>query len=169
MDAGTASTAPRDAGPRTKKRRVRRPAGQPNAQPAADEELDETAPPTLTDADRRLEWRGDEVALPTRKLDAAADHETRPLDDGEIASTLSSQGGAVRECVVKSATGVELRGSYEIGLLVDGNGRVTKSRMHAAHYLFEMGLLSCVKGALGRMKFPATGAPTKVTFPIDLR
>ena len=55
-----------------------------------------------------------------------------------------------------------------VKLLVDGNGRVTRSRLQAPRYLFEHGLLGCAQRALGRMKFPATGAPTLVTLPVNL-
>lgn len=167
IDAGVA-VAPVDAGTKSKKRRVRRPAGQPHASPGSDEEYIDEDPKLvqLTDADRRMEWRGDDVKLPPRTVDMASD--ARPLDDGEINSVLSSQGAPVRDCVVGGATNTDLRAAITVELLVDGKGRVTKSRVHAPHYLFEKGLQSCVSRALARMKFPATGAPTRVSLPITL-
>jgi hypothetical protein len=45
---------------------------------------------------------------------------------------------------------------------------VTRSRLEAPRYLFERGLLGCAQRALGRLRFPATGAPTLVTFPVHL-
>jgi hypothetical protein len=53
-------------------------------------------------------------------------------------------------------------------VIVDGNGRISKSRIHAPRYMFEQGLLSCARRALARMRFPATGAPTQVTIPVNL-
>ncbi|HEX7994239.1 MAG TPA: hypothetical protein VF506_09975, partial [Streptosporangiaceae bacterium] len=55
-----------------------------------------------------------------------------------------------------------------VKLLVDGRGRVTRSRIQAPHYLFEHGLLGCTQRALGRMHFPATGGATIVTLPVNL-
>jgi hypothetical protein len=138
IDAGVA-VAPTDAGAKGKKKRVRRPAGQVNAKPGPDEEFEDEGPALvqLTDADRRMEWRGEDVALPPRKIDMGS--EARPLDDGEINNVLSSQGAAVRDCVVGSATNTDLRASITVRLVVDGNGRVTKSRVHAPRYLFEKG------------------------------
>ena len=40
--------------------------------------------------------------------------------------------------------------------------------MQAPHYLLEHGLLACIQRALSRMHFPATGAPTVVTIPVNL-
>jgi hypothetical protein len=94
--------------------------------------------------------------------------ESRPLDGGEINNTIASQSGGVRDCVVQGATNTDLRATITIKLVVDGNGRVTKSKLQAPRYLFEKGLLNCAQRALGRMKFPSTGAPTAVTFPINL-
>lgn len=168
-DAGIAA-APSDAGVAGKPKPKRKPGrrGGTVAAPAGSEDQEETEPPPLTEADRRLEWRGDAVALPPRKLDMAAGDAARPLDDGEINSVISGQTGGVRDCVVQGAMGTALRATISIELLVDGGGRVTKSRMQAPRYLFEHGLLGCAQRALGRLKFPATGAPTLVSFPVNL-
>src|SRR5262245_57016343 len=144
------------------------PPGQPVAHGSDDVEVDEPAPPPLTAADRALEWRGDEVALPPRTIDIAGGGEGRSLDDGEINQTINSQAGGVRDCVVQGATDTDLRATITVKLLVDGHGRVTRSRIQAPHYLFEHGLLACTQRALGRMHFPATGGATIVTLPVNL-
>lgn len=168
-DAQTIAAAPPDAGKPSRKKRRKRPPGTVAATPGDDEVYEETDPlVVLTDADRRLEWRGDDTKLPPTRVDMAAGGDARPLDDGEINNTIASHSGAVRACVVQGATNTDLRATITIKLVVDGNGRVIKSRLQAPHYLFTKGLLDCAQRALGRMKFPATGAPTAVTFPINL-
>lgn len=164
---------PGDAGvPHPKKRRRPRPpttAGQPAGPASADVEADEPSPPPLTAADRALEWRGDDVSLPPQNLDmAAGGAQPRSLDDSEITQTITSQAGGVRDCVVQAATGTDLSATITVKLLVDGRGRVTRSRIQAPHYLFEHGLLGCTQRALGRMHFPATGGATIVTLPVNL-
>lgn len=160
-----------DAGvPHPKKRRRPRSvatAGQPAA-PGGEGELEEPPPPPLTAADRALEWRGDDVALPPRTVDMAGGGETRSLDDSEINQTIGSQAGGVRDCVVQGATSTDLSATITVKLLVDGRGRVTRSRIEAPHYLFEHGLLGCAQRALARMHFPATGGATIVTLPVKL-
>ena len=94
--------------------------------------------------------------------------EARSLEDGEIQATISGQSRAVQDCVVQGATNTDLHATITVQLVVDGTGKVIKTRLQAPRYLFDHGLLTCAKGAVGRMKFPATGAATLVTFPINL-
>jgi hypothetical protein len=139
--------------------------------PGEREETDEVEappPPVLTAADRALEWRGDEVALPPRTIDMASGGEARGLDDGEINQVINSQAGGVKDCVVQAAIDTDLRATITVKLLVDGRGRVTRSRIQAPHYLFEHGLLGCTQRALGRVHFPAVGGATIVTLPVNL-
>jgi hypothetical protein len=159
-DAGVAK-------PKPKKRRPR-PVGSQPAPPPGEAEAEEPEPAPLGAADRALEWRGDEVALPAQTLDmAGGGGEARPLDDGEIGATINSQAGGVKDCVVQGAMGTDLRATITVKLLVDGRGRVTRSRIQAPHYLFEHGLLGCAQRALARMHFPATGGATLVTLPVN--
>jgi hypothetical protein len=160
-----------DAGvtrPKKPRKRTRPAPGQPaeSATLDGDPEPPEVAP--LTGADRALEWRGDDVALPAQTIDMAGGGEARPLNDGEINQTITSQAGGVKDCVVQGATGTDLRATITVKLVVDGRGRVTRSRVQAPHYLFEHGLLGCTQRAVARLRFPATGAATLVTLPVNL-
>jgi hypothetical protein len=158
-----------DAGVAKPKKPKKRP-GPPGNQAApqtGDGEDVEPAPAPLTAADRALEWRGDDVTLPAQTLDMAGGG-ARPLDDGEINRTINSQAAGVKECVVQAATNTDLRATITVKLVVDGHGRVTRSRVQAPHYLFEHGLLGCTQRALGRIHFPATGGQTLVTIPVTL-
>jgi hypothetical protein len=163
-----------DAGvtkPKKPRKRGRPAAGQPApsaGEPGDLDDRDEPELPPLTAADRALEWRGDEVALPPRTIDMAGGREARALDDGEINQVINSQAGGVKDCVVQGATNTDLRAAITVKMLVDGRGRVTRSRVHAPHYLHEHGLLGCTQRALGRMHFPATGGATIVTLPVNL-
>ncbi|MBL9015423.1 MAG: hypothetical protein JNL83_14660 [Myxococcales bacterium] len=173
IDAGVpVAQVPGDAGvAKPKKKRRPRPPGTvaPPGGGSDEEYYEETDPMvTLTAADRALEWRGDDVTLPPTRLDMGGAGEGRPLDDGEINSTIGSQAGGVRDCVVQGATNTDLRATITVKLVVDGSGRVTKSKLQAPRYRVEKGLLTCVPRAVGRMKFPATGAPTAVTLPVSL-
>ncbi|MDQ3341845.1 MAG: hypothetical protein M4D80_42400 [Myxococcota bacterium] len=173
-EPGVVSTVPGDAGagnakPGKKRTTKKRPTGSTTVA-TGNEEFEETEPelPPLSDTDRRLEWRGDDVTLPATRIDMGARGDARPLEDNEINSTINAQSGAVRDCVVTGATGTDLRATITVKLVVDGNGKVTKSKLHAPRYLFEKGLLNCTQKALRTMKFPATGAATLVTLPVGL-
>jgi len=173
IDAGVVAAAPGDAGSGAKpKKKRKRPPGTvaPPGQPTGPEDdYEETDPmPVLTASDRQFEWRGDDVTAPPTKIDMGGGAEARPLDSGEINGTLGSQAGPVKDCVVASVTNTDLRGEFHIKLLVDGNGRVSKSRVQAPRYAFTKGLLTCVQRAAGRMEFPATGGFTSVDVPVGV-
>jgi len=161
-DAGVAK-------PKPKRRRPNHPVPPTSGQPG-DGELDDGEPlPVLSAADRALEWRGDDVALPTQTIDLShGGREARPLDDGEISAGIAAGGGGVKDCVVQGATNTDLRATITLKLLVDGRGRVTRSRLQAPRYLLDHGLLGCTQRALGRLHFAATGGATIVTLPIKL-
>ncbi len=121
----------------------------------------------LSAADRAMEWRGDDTTRPTQKIDMAGGAEARSLSDDEIRSTIASQSGPVQSCVVAGATNTNLSGEVMVKMIVDGSGHVIKSKVSAFHYMFQHGLLACIQGALGHVKFPATGAATLVTLPVN--
>jgi hypothetical protein len=163
-DAGAGSAKPKAK--RTKRRPVLDSSGQPTG---VEEYYEETEPMvTLTDADRRMVTRGDDVTLPAQRLDMGAGTEPRALEADEINATINSQSGGIKDCVISSATNTDLRATITVELVVDGNGRVIRARVEAPHYLFEHGLYACAKRAALRMRFPATGAATLVTVPINL-
>jgi len=136
----------------------------------SDDEYEETEAPALvlTAADRQFEWRGDDVTPPPTKIDMGGGAEARGLNDSEINGTLGSQAGPVKDCVIQSVTGTDLRGEFHVKLLVDGNGHVSKSKIQAPRYTFQHGLLSCVQRAAGRMKFAAVGGSTSVDVPVSV-
>ncbi len=158
-----------DAGVAKAKKKKRRPAGGGLAplQKEGDGDVEETEPPPLTAADRAMEWRGDETSLPAQKIDMAGGAEARPLDDSEINNTINSDSG-IKDCVAQAATNTDLRATITVKMVVDGHGRVTKTKIQAPHYLFEHGLSGCAQRAASHLHFPATGAPTLVTLPVNL-
>jgi hypothetical protein len=172
IDAGPVASIPGDAGTGAKpKKKRKRPPGTvtPPGQTGSDEEYEETDPlPVLTASDRQFEWRGDDVTPPPTKIDMGGGAESRPLDSGEINTTLGSQAGPVKDCVIASVTNTDLRGEFHVKLLVDGTGKVSKSRVQAPRYTFQKGLLTCVQRAAGRMKFPAVGGSTSVDVPVTV-
>lgn len=143
-------------------------AGGDTAGEGGAEEYEDTEPVVLTDADRRLEWKGDEVSLPPKVIDMESNQEARPLSDGEIGGVIRRRGSGVIDCIVRAATGTDLVATVTLKLAVDGNGKVGKMKVQAPHYLFEQGLLSCVRRAANKFDFPATGAGTLVTAPFEL-
>lgn len=180
LDAGIVAVAPADAGVAKPKKKHgggghRRPSGTDGDDQAWQDSqgggTSDDAPPQLvqlTAADRQKETRGDDVTPGPQHLDMANGTDGRKLEDSEITSTISSQSGAAQQCVMAAATNTNLAGTITVKLVVDGTGHVTRSKViDGYHYMFEHGLLACMQVAVKKMKFPATGAPTLVTMPIN--
>ena len=177
--AGVVAEAPTDAGVSKKKKRRPRGGGGGGGghQPGGDDEDwinsgggEETEAPRLIQlsaADRAFEWRGDDTSPRKQTIDMNSGSESRSLDNGEIQSTISTYSGGVQDCVIKAATNTDLSGTITVKMVVEGTGKVSRSRVHAQRYLFSQGLLACVHGQLRNWKFPATGAPTLVTLPVN--
>lgn len=177
-DAGVVAEATSDGGV-AKKKKKRRPGGGGGHIPGPggeDEDWinsgggEETEPPKLVQlsaADRGFEWRGDDTTPPKQKIDMSSGGESRSLDNGEIQNVIASESGSVQSCVIKAASNTDLSGTINVKMVVDGNGRVTRSRVQAPRYMFSQGLLGCVQGALRGWHFPSTGAPTLVTLPVN--
>jgi hypothetical protein len=122
----------------------------------------------LSASDRQLEWRGDDTSPPKQSLDMSSNAEARSLENGEISNVISSQSSPTQACVVQAAGNTDLSGTITVKMVVDGTGKVTRSRVQAPRYLHSQGVLPCIQRALRNMKFPATGAPTLVTLPVNL-
>ena len=185
VDAGVVATAKPDAGAKPRGKHPRGGAGHA-VRPGTDsdphlptiddvfgaDDSPQAAPQpqlvALTAADRALEWRGDAVTLPPQKIDLGAANQARGLDQGEIDQTMSSQAGGVRDCVVHGVTNTDLQGTITVQMLVDGGGRVTRTRVQAPRYLLDHGLYECTQRAASRMHFPAVGGATIVTLPVTL-
>jgi hypothetical protein len=122
----------------------------------------------LTDADRRLEWRGDAVALPPRTIEMGGTDDGRPLDDGEIQSGIANGSGPIIGCIKDATAGAAIAAEVTVQMLVGADGRVSKVRVRAPAWLHDHGLLACARRASRSMPFPGTGAPTVVTAPYHL-
>jgi hypothetical protein len=176
-DAGAVASAPSDGGVGKKKKKRRPGGGGGGHQPGGDDEEwlssgggEETEPVKLVQlsaADRGLEWRGEDTSPKKQKLDMGNDAESRSLDNGEIQNVIASESGGVQSCVIKAAANTDLTGTITVKMVVEGNGKVSRSRVQAPRYLFSQGLLGCVQGALRSWSFPSTGAPTLVTLPVN--
>ena len=161
---------PVDAGPEVaepakgkKKKRKKRSGGRTTEVP-----VDDTI--VLSAADQKMSWRGDSVERPPATMDMSdpGGDEARALSNGEIQATISSDGGGLERCVVDAVGSAPYSGEVTIKMLVDGDGRVTKTRVHAPAFMHEAGLLGCARGAARRMGYPAVGGYTVVTIPFPI-
>lgn len=160
-DAGPAVAEPAAKG--KKKRARRKKSGGPTEQRfEPDPEI------VLTPGDLAMTWRGDKVERPPAQLDMASGGEARSLDQGEINATIASDGGGLQDCVVEAVGAAPYSGEVTVKMLVDGDGDVTKLRVHAPAFMHAENLLGCARGAARRMRYPAVGGYTVVTIPFPI-
>ena len=165
-DAGAAVASADDRGKR-RGRRGRR--GRKRGGGERDQGVEQSQVPVLTEAERALVWRGEDVALPPRQMDFGEGGGGRPLDGGEINQVIRGQSERMLACIAEARGLAPLEARLLVKMLVDGGGKVTRTRVRAPAYLFEQGFYPCASKAARSMRFPATGAATVVEAPYDLR
>jgi hypothetical protein len=122
----------------------------------------------LSAADRKLEWKGDAVSVPAREVDFGSEGGGQPLSAGEINQVLGNQSQGILSCITSARGNAQLSATIVVKMLVEGDGRVSKTRVRAPAYLFKHGFYGCARKAARALRFPATGAPTVVEAPYDL-
>jgi hypothetical protein len=117
-----------------------------------------------------MSWKGDPVERPPATMDLSdpSGDEARALSNGEIQATIQADGGGLERCVVDAVGSAPFSGEVTIKMLVDGDGRTTKTRVHAPAFMHAAGLLSCARGAARQMGYPAVGGYTVVTIPFPI-
>jgi hypothetical protein len=148
------------AAPDAGRPRHRRAATHPSS-PAADE-----APIELGAADRQTLAAGD--ALRASDTIDMAGAEARALTQGEIDAAMAARADDVIRCITQARGAAPVTGSVLAGVVVDGAGRVTRTRVEAPAYLVHHGLYDCARRPLAALRFPATGRETVVTVPFDV-
>lgn len=161
-DAGAEEAKPAAAKKKRKRRRVT------GGGEVVEELVDEPEPIVLSAADRAMTWKGDSVERLTAALDMTTTDEARSLSGDEIAATIDADGAGLQRCVVDAVGAAPYAGEVTVKMLVDADGRVTRTRVHAPAFMHEAGLLACMRGAAKRMRYPAVGGSTVVTIPFPI-
>ena len=150
----TAAISSGDAGPEAvaKKRKKRKRRNKRRKRSGGGEILGDPIV-ELTAADRKLVWRGPRIAL----------------DQGEIDAGIATRSDAIVDCIAEARGYAELSATITLEALVEGTGRVSRSRVRAHQYLMDNGLAKCIQREAKAMRFAATGAQTVVSVPFNLR
>ena len=121
----------------------------------------------LTAADQKVISAGDSLKS-ENTLDMSAGGESRELSADEIDGALARESPALLRCLGESRGAAPVVGRVVFGVVVDGSGRVQRTRVEAPSYLVHHGLYDCARKALGALRFPAAGRETVVTVPYDV-
>lgn len=172
------------AASRRKKKRARgasrvalQPAGSgssPSRAPAGPPEPDEAPEPErvhLTAADLRIVGQGDDLSRPdVVRMDLGDGRTGRELTQDDIDARFRSEEGAILDCISGARPDAEtyVPGRVTIKFRIQRDGHVRGLRVEAPAILQKGGLTSCVRGIVGKLRFPASDGSQIVTYPYSL-
>lgn len=108
-----------------------------------------------------------DVARPEQTIDMQGG-ESRDLGQAEIDAALAAHRGAIESCLAAAREAVGAGGRVTAAMLVGPDGRVGKTRVEAPRALVDAGLATCLRQAMGRIRFPAAGGNSIVTLPLEV-
>jgi hypothetical protein len=180
--AGQASARP-DAGVAKKKKKRRARGAQRVARNQADapprggerpDPADEPEPEPaikLSAADLRNVSQGDDLGRPdVVHLDMGNDKQLPELDQEDIDGRFRPKEEAILDCISRARPDPEVYvpGLVNVKFRIQRAGTVRGVRVDAPAVLHKGGLLGCVKGVVGSLRFPASGSSQIVTYPFRL-
>ena len=167
-DAGTAVASKK---PRKRPRGAMRIARGPTAGDVVPAAEPEAEPVRLSAADLRPVAQGDDLSTPdVLRLDMANDKELPELSQDLIDERFRGQESAILECIARARPDPEtyVPGRVTIKFRIQRAGTVRGVRVEAPAVLQKHGLFGCVKGVVGRLRFPAAGTSQILSYPFTL-
>jgi hypothetical protein len=169
----TADAAAPSASKKAKKRSrgAVRIARGPAAGEGAQSSEPESEPVRLSAADLRPVAQGDDLSTPdVLRLDMSNDKELPELSQDQIDERFRGQESAILDCISRARPDPEtyVPGRVTIKFRVQRAGTVRGVRVEAPSVLQRNGLFGCIKGVIGRLRFPAAGTSQIVSYPFTL-
>jgi hypothetical protein len=130
----------------------------------------EREPIKLRAADLKIVWQGEDLSRPeTQRLDLS-DEGGHELTENEIDAHFRAKEDAVLGCIARSRPDEEadIPGRVTVRFRIQRTGTVKGVQVEAPVVLHKGGLLGCIRGVLGGLKFPASSSNQVVTFPYSL-
>jgi hypothetical protein len=156
----------------------RRPAGSrlasaprpPPQLPPEPEPEPEPEPIRLSASDLKLVTQGDDLSRPDVLHLDMNEPDAPELGQDEIDARFRAQEDAIQECISKARPDPEtyVPGVITIKFRIQRAGTVRGVRVQAPAILQKGGLYSCIKGIVGRLRFPASGGSQIVEYPFRL-
>jgi hypothetical protein len=130
----------------------------------------EPEPVKLSAADLRIVWQGQDLSrAETVRLDFSNEggHE---LSQDEIDTRFRTKEDGVLACIARARPDQDtyVPGRVTVRFRIERNGSVKSVQVEAPVILHKGGLLSCLKGVVGGLRFPASSASQVITYPFSL-
>jgi hypothetical protein len=131
----------------------------------------EPEPVRLSAADLKVVGQGDDLSrADVVRMDLGEKGDTRELSQDDIDGVFRAQEEAILECISRARPDAEtyVPGRVTVKFRIQRAGSVRGVRVDAPSILQKGGLYGCVKGVVGRMRFPASGGSQIVSYPFSL-
>ena len=131
----------------------------------------EAEPVRLSAADLRPMAQGDELSRPdVLRLDMSNDKELPELSQDQIDERFRAEEPAILDCITRSRPDPEtyVPGKVTVKFRIQRAGTVRGVRVEAPSVLQRHGLYECVRGVVGRLRFPAAGTSQIISYPFKL-
>jgi hypothetical protein len=131
----------------------------------------EPEPVRLSAADLRSVAQGDDLSTPdVLRLDMSNDKELTELTQDQIDERFRGQEPAILDCIAHARPDPEtyVPGRVTIKFRIQRAGTVRGVRVEAPAVLQRNGLYACIKGVVGRLRFPAAGTSQILSYPFTL-
>jgi hypothetical protein len=125
----------------------------------------------LSAADLKSVSQGDDLGRPdVVRLDMGDDKQLPELDQEDIDGRFRPKEDAILDCISRARPDPEVYvpGLVNVKFRIQRAGTVRGVRVDAPAVLHKGGLLGCVKGVVGALRFPASGSSQIVTYPFRL-
>lgn len=166
----TADTGPAPATKKVK-RRVRGAVRVARAPAAIETSEPEPEPIRLSAADLHSVAQGDDLSTPdVLRLDMSNQKELPELSQDQIDERFRSEESAILACISHARPDPEtyVPGRVTIKFRIQRAGTVRGVRVEAPAILQRGGIFGCIKGVVGRLRFPPAGTSQIVGYPFSL-
>jgi hypothetical protein len=133
--------------------------------------VDEPEPIKLRAADLKIVWQGPDLSrAETVRLDFSNDAAGHELSQDEIDARFRAKEDAVLGCIAHARPDEDtyVPGRVTVRFRIERNGIVKGVQVEAPVILHKGGLTPCIKGVVGGLRFPASGASQVITYPFSL-
>lgn len=131
----------------------------------------EPAPFRLGPGDLKVVWQGQDLArTETMRLDFSNDSGGQELSQDEIDARFRVKEDAILECVSRARPDEHtyVPGRVTVRFRILPTGAVRGVQVEAPVILHKGGLMGCVKGVVGSLRFPVSATSQVVSFPFSL-
>lgn len=131
----------------------------------------EPEPIKLRPADLKIVWQGEDLSKPeVQRLDFSNEAGGHELSENEIDGRFRAKEDAVLGCIARARPDeyTYVPGRVTVRFRIQRTGAVKGVQVEAPVILHKGGLLGCIKGVMGTLKFPASSSSQVISYPFSL-